>query len=192
MPLFSRKFLRQFIEKAGITDISEFSKTASKKLIAESKKFDSEKSYDIFLSHSYLDAAEIYILKTIIESFGFSIYVDWIENGVFNRNSVTKETAKLLKDRIVNCRCLFFTTSENSPKSVWMPWELGYFDGQKGKVAILPISKEFTDTEKYIGQEYLGLYPYITINQASKTGKVTLYIHENEKTYINLESWLKS
>ena len=40
-----------------------------------------------------------------------------------------------------------------------MPWELGYFDGFKSAVAILPITQ--TEQHLYSGQEYLGLYPYI-------------------------------
>ena len=36
-----------------------------------------------------------------------------------------------------------------------MPWELGYFDGIRGKVAVCPI----TYSSSFEGREYLGLYP---------------------------------
>jgi len=40
-----------------------------------------------------------------------------------------------------------------------MPWEIGYFDGLKGVISILPIVK--TEDQAFDGQEFLGLYPYI-------------------------------
>lgn len=38
--------------------------------------------------------------------------------------------------------------------------ELGYFDGKKGKVIILPVLKK--ENDNFRGQEYLGLYPFLT------------------------------
>lgn len=57
------------------------------------------KKYDIFLSHSYLNAIEISVLKKMIEGFGFSVYVDWIEDSNLSRDEVTKETARILQRR---------------------------------------------------------------------------------------------
>jgi len=37
-----------------------------------------------------------------------------------------------------------------------MPWELGFFDGHDGRVAILPIAK--SPEPSYVGHEYLGIY----------------------------------
>lgn len=53
-----------------------------------------------------------------------------------------------------------------------MPWELGYFDGIKNKVAILPV-EDNPICDFYFGQEYLGLY-----NHASKSNN-ELYIVES-------------
>jgi hypothetical protein len=40
-----------------------------------------------------------------------------------------------------------------------MPWELGYFDGFKGRVFVYPLDE---DAESYAqGQEYLRIYPLI-------------------------------
>ena len=72
-----------------------------------------------------------------------------------------------------------------------MPWELGYFDGLKGKVAILPIVDTPTFTEDYKGQEYLGLYYYVTKGNAKNENiGETLWINKDEKTYIHLPAWL--
>ena len=51
---------------------------------------------------------------------------------------------------------LLFVTSETSKSSVWMPRELGYFDGfRKGNIAVLPILEG--NQNSFQGQEYLGL-----------------------------------
>lgn len=40
-----------------------------------------------------------------------------------------------------------------------MPWELGYFDGFNGAVAVLPIT--LTAQQSFLGQEYVNLYPWV-------------------------------
>ena len=132
---------------------------------------DSSKEYDIFLSHSYGDREMIPQLKQILEDIGYKVYVDWIDDKLLSRENVTKETAKVLQTRMNQSKSLFFATSENSPSSKWMPWELGYFDALKNKrVAVLPIQKENNGfNNNFIGQEYLGLYYYVTLDTADKS-----------------------
>jgi hypothetical protein len=38
--------------------------------------------------------------KVVLESFGFSVYVDWIVDPHMNREHVTRETAAILRDRM--------------------------------------------------------------------------------------------
>jgi hypothetical protein len=47
-----------------------------------------------------------------------------------------------------------------------MPWELGYFDGLRERVAVLPVVKT---QGAYVGNEYLGLYPTVEIEQPLTT-----------------------
>jgi hypothetical protein len=48
-----------------------------------------------------------------------------------------------------------------------MPWELGYFDGGKKQVAILPlVEREGAD---FKGQEYLTLYPILDKAHSSQS-----------------------
>lgn len=116
--------------------------------------------YDIFLSHSRLDADLIAGIKTILEQGGRRVYVDWIEDPQLDRSRVTVETAEVLRLRMQHSASLIFTTSDNSPRSKWMPWELGYFDGSTpGHIGILPLVEN--EGDDFIGQEYLGLYPKI-------------------------------
>ena len=116
--------------------------------------------FDVFLSHSVLDAEVIAGVKSLLEVRGLSVYVDWIEDPQLDRTHVTPKTAEILRTRMRHCKSLIFATSNSSPDSKWMPWELGYFDGfRPGHVAILPLVK--TTGSGFVGQEYLGLYPSI-------------------------------
>jgi len=149
------------------------------------------KTFDIFLSHSYSDKDSIKAIKQTIEVMGFTVYVDWIHDSHLDRSKVTKESADLLRKRMKQCRALFFVTSSASPESKWMPWELGYFDAFKQRVAILPIIETPAVTNEYKGQEYLGLYPYISKDKPKDSDKLTLWIHEDSDTYIVFNSWLE-
>ena len=123
--------------------------------INESKTFDATKKYDIFLSHSYADKEIIDELIFSLKrdyNFNYTIYIDWIEDPTLDRTNVTKETASTLKQRMKNCKSLLYVTSENHSYSKWMPWELGYNDGFKNKVAILPISVHDNNEKIYRGQ----------------------------------------
>lgn len=148
--------------------------------------------FDIFLSHSYSDRKIIPALKRQLESLGYTVYVDWIVDKLMSRQNVTSKTAEVLQKRMKQSKSLFYATSENTPNSKWMPWELGYFDGLKNKrVAILPLkttSNRFSDDFK--GQEYLGLYYYVDIAQLSNSTKKALFINESSNKYSNYDKWL--
>lgn len=113
------------------------------------------KTFDIFLSHSFADKAVVLQLVKELEAYGYTVYVDWIIDPKLDRTKVDKKTADLLRNRMKQCRSLLYATTENAGKSKWMPWELGFKDGHNGKAAILPVIKD----EDFIGQEYLGIYP---------------------------------
>ena len=100
---------------------------------------------------------------------------------------MTKETAKTLRRRMDCCKCLFYSTTESSADSKWMPWECGYMDGKKSKAAILPLTD--TGLSTFSGQEYLGVYPYIEEDKDTNRDKC-LWIHEDSKTYCALDAWL--
>lgn len=137
--------------------------------------------FDVFISHSYEDADVIAGVKAIIERSGLSAYVDWIEDAQLDRSQVSSATADQLRKRMDKCRFLLFATSNASPRSKWMPWELGYFDGLKrGQVGIFPIVKQAGD--HFQGQEYLGLYPlYEEINFLGSGRKLGRYTAERSQ-----------
>ncbi len=126
------------------------------------EQFDSlnaYETYDVFLSHAFLDADIIYGLKLVLEEEGLKVYVDWHEDSHLDRGKVTKKTAAVIRERMKKCRTLIFAITQNSKDSKWMLWELGYFDGLKDKVAVLGLTENSEDSFK--GQEFLELYPFI-------------------------------
>ncbi|MGP4845434.1 TIR domain-containing protein [Marinobacter sp. 1Y8] len=165
-------------------------KSQAKVLDESASAFNKYKTYDIFLSHSSKDSELILGMKGVLEDHGYSVYVDWFDDPQLDRNNVTKKTASALRERMKCCKSLFFVTTKNSESSKWMPWECGYFDGLKEKVAIVPV-KASSYSDEFSGQEYLGLYPYClkanTTNGASK-----LWIHRDENYYVLYDSWVKT
>lgn len=151
-----------------------FRKSADQVLRESAQAFSADKQYDIFLSHCREDAEVIGGAKIILEKEGVSVYVDWIEDPQLHRAHVTSKTAAMLRSRMRACKSMLFATSEASPNSKWMPWELGYFDGLKqGQIAVLPLLEDWEGT--FTGQEYLGLYPVVErlpLKDSSKTAFV--------------------
>jgi hypothetical protein len=114
--------------------------------------------FDIFLSHCIKDARAIEGVRQILLQAGLTVYVDWIEDPELSRDRVTTATAARLRERMDHSRAMIFATSQSSPDSKWMPWELGYFDGhRRNRVGVLPLVS--TSSQGFRGQEYLGLYP---------------------------------
>ncbi len=128
-----------------------------------------ETAFDVFLSHSVKDADVILGIVAALKTQGFKVYVDWIVDPQMDRSRVTSETAERLRQRMRQSASLVYAHSNQSGSSKWMPWELGYFDGFRSAVAILPIAQ--TSEETFVGQEYLGIYPYIDGSGA------TLWVH---------------
>lgn len=121
-------------------------------------------AYDIFLSHSFHDAELILGVREILQRTGKRVYVDWIDDPQLDRSHVTRGTAAQLRMRMIQCSSMVYAATAASTASKWMPWELGYFDGRKGReaIAIMPLV-DFAGQS--VGQEYLGIYP--TIEKAS-------------------------
>lgn len=168
-------------------------------LQAETKKTPMTFQFDIFLSHAYADAGmsqgKLLGLKALLEELGYTVYVDWVIDNHLNREDVNDQTARWLRQRMVNSQCLLFATSQNFQSSKWMPWEIGFKDGDTGKngelgtVSVLPVVQQF-GRQQYEGQEYLGMYPYIQKDTTQGTGKMALWVHDDAETYINFDSWL--
>lgn len=154
------------------------------------KSFLSMKRFDIFLSHAFEDARDILTLYDALTMVGYEVFVDWIADPDTDRAEVTKETAEGLRDVMQRSSSLLFAVSSHSGESKWMPWELGYSDGLHGKVAILPITDDETDLETYTtDQQYLRLYPYVTLNPNTH-GQAQLWVSDTIDKFVSLNDWL--
>lgn len=148
-----------------------------------------DQAFDIFLSHSKADEELILGAKELLEDDGFTVYVDWIQDPQLDRTKVTQETAAVLRERMAQCGMLVYAHSLHSSTSTWMPWELGFFDGMKGKIAILPIAA--SDELEFKGNEYLGLYPYLDHVPARGATKPRFWVNRSYSVYANLDLWLR-
>lgn len=188
MALFSEQIVRNRA-KQEMKRSSNIYKSQNQILNESVSSFNEFKSYDIFLSHSSKDSELILGMKGILEDLGYSVYVDWVDDPLMDRTRVDKNTAGKLKERMRASDSLFYVTTDNAIDSKWMPWECGYFDGFREKVAIVPVQKN-PYSNNYTGQEYLGLYPYC-VRQNNKIGNPKLWIHNNENEYIVYDDWVK-
>lgn len=190
MSLFSLPELRRKADVLRTHDRSLFNKTASQVLTESVASFSASNSYDVFLSHSFKDAHFVLALRMELVGMGYSVYVDWVDDKQLDRNNVSKETANLLRNRMQASKSLILVSTENAHLSKWVPWELGYFDGFNDKVAILPLIESEFPGNSYYGQEYLGLYPYVT-KANDNGGKEKLWVHDNATWYVIFDAWLK-
>lgn len=115
-------------------------------------------SFDIFLSHSYVDQDLVLGAKQLLEEKGLSVYIDWISDPLLDRKEVTRVTADKIRRRMRQCRTMLYLHSLNATRSKWCPWELGYFDAfthPSRRVFVFPVTGA---DRSYVSQEYLSLY----------------------------------
>lgn len=187
--LINENMLREMV----YIEHSQFEKRETKILNENRRIYNRRDKYDLFLSHSYLDKDLVYSLVELFNKSGYSVYVDWMIDTQLDRTKVNASTANQLRSRMQRCNGLAYVSTTNIVQSKWCPWELGYVDGNKnGRCAILPIVK--TSGESFMGQEYLGLYPYIDyeIDRANKKHEFWVNDPDDSQRYIKLSAWLAS
>lgn len=149
------------------------------------------KTFDIFLSHSFLDKEEVLGIYLELTNLGFEVYVDWIIDSKLDRKNVTKSSAELIRKRMKSSKSLLLAMSDNAQLSKWIPWELGFIDGNTQRCALLPVSKESSVPKTFERSEYLLLYPYL--KRAIVTGLTPqAFIVESAQRYVSLYNWGKN
>lgn len=191
MGLFTEEeVLNAAFEDLGTRDEKVALQRAEMSFIAESVKPRTQASFDIFLSHSFADKLVIYGLYKVLTVAGFKVYVDWIQRPTLNRTNVTPATANIVRKDMQLSETLLFATTPNYSRSAWMPWECGYFDGLKGRVAILPVVK--SPQTIYKGQEYLGLYYFCSKIKGVRSRADLLICNQvNSSSYVTFDRWVK-
>ncbi len=145
-------------------------------------------SFDIFLSHSTSDAEIILGVKGVLEDYGKTVYVDWLEDPHLDRRNVTAASAEIIRARMRQCKSLVYVHTVNSGGSKWMPWELGYFDGFNGAVAILPVTRN--REESFEGQEYLGIYPYMDEAPSKESTVQEIWVNKSSTASRRWGTWI--
>jgi hypothetical protein len=142
----------------------------------------------VFLSHATEDDDAVGGVKQLLERRKLVVYEDSGDQEL-DRDNISERTADVLRKRLRASASLLFVTSSRSPRSMWMPWELGFFDGFKpNHIAILPLVQN--PYESFKGQEYLGLYPLIQ-NLNVQGGGQDLVILIEEATYRSVENFVR-
>lgn len=113
--------------------------------------------FDIFLSHSSLDKEAVDAADETLRGMGYSVYLDRRVDAHLDPTTVTPATVAALQKRMRQSRCLLVATSSNINQSKWAPWEMGFMDGARDRVATLPVLASASDT--FSGQEYFSAYP---------------------------------
>ncbi len=118
--------------------------------------------YDVFLSHSSQDKRLVIGFKEKLEARQLSVYIDWLDDSDTNRDSI----APKLKDAMEVSENLLYLHTHHSRRSVWTPWEIGFFDAYHGpdKVGVVPLLDDERRVPSYRGHEYLTLYPEIGVD----------------------------
>jgi hypothetical protein len=122
--------------------------------------------FDIFLSQSIRDAEIVLGIYDLLVEQGYSVFCDWIIAPEVSRFEVSPTNAAFVRGVMTICDTFLFLDTEQADQSLWMCWELGWFDGQNGHVAILPVLED--KTVHYRSREFLGLYPYVEIDEKGK------------------------
>lgn len=158
-------------------------------LVLKDHRATDQDSFDVFLSHSTAEPEQALLgIKGYLEDLGLKVYVDKYSDPHLSPDSVTKDTAEVLRRRLRQSQALLYVYSRHSSKSRWMPWELGFFDGYNGKIGIVPVTVD--QEEAFKGEEYLNLYPYVD-RVSDKQGQQRLWINRTAREYAPLAGWIK-
>lgn len=163
--------LRTYALRAG------FQKSAS--VVNEAKQMGRQTA---FLSHSHRDAELAKGVQGFLQNLRWEVYIDWEDTVMPDKPD--RRTAARIQQRIVELDWFFFLATENSMRSRWCPWEIGYADGKKPLDSILILQTQ-DESGHYYGNEYLQLYRYIS---ATTTGRFCAFGAAQTQNGVLLES----
>ena len=144
----------------------------------------------VFVSYSSKDTEYVPAVITLLKNHGGNPYVDLGDERL--PTTPSSETARLLKEAIVETRRLVVFVTTNSKDSKWVPWELGLADGAKtpNDIALLPAADSANETT-WTEQEYLGLYRRIVWGKLDGHSKQLWMVYNHfRNTAVTLREWL--
>lgn len=135
------------------------------------ESWDSSKgNQTAFLSHSTLDKELAVGLQVMLHEAGWHVYIDWQHNELFGERP-TVEHSKQLQRRMQQCSWFIYLATENSSKSRWCPWEIGFANASKGDDAIVVVQTS-DDRNNTYGSEYLNLYRHIDFSSVAQKAQL--------------------
>lgn len=156
------------------------------------RKSEGVSGCSVFLSHSSKDDHYVNGVETFLRSFGATVYSDNSDNRL--PKDPSPKTADILRSEIKKAQRFVVLISEKSSTSGWIPWELGFADGDKTykNIALLPISDTSIE-ESWATREYLGLYPVIRkTGIKGREGEYWVVQEAGSQFADYLSSWLKN
>lgn len=93
--------------------------------------------YDVFLSHSCLDEEELLKLKSILNSQGYTVYIDWInDREMLNRENQDENTWNVLYKRMDQADRMIYVMTDRSIESKSTEKEVLYFKKARKQVYV--------------------------------------------------------
>ncbi|MFV0166721.1 nucleoside 2-deoxyribosyltransferase [Empedobacter falsenii] len=146
-----------------------------------SSQLEKNKKYDLFLSHSSTNKDLLLGVKTMLNSLNFNVYIDWINDEESLKRTLTNaDTAHVIIERLKACDALMFVYTQDSLKSLWTPWEIGYFHSLKGKICVYYPD----DIDENLIPAYINIYPKVYLEENRFVVKI------DEET-MPIRSWFK-
>lgn len=129
--------------------------------------------YDVFLSQTIRDAEIVLGVYSVLTEAGLCVFCDWVQAPSNAEKTVMARNAAFIRRVMDVSDSLLFIDAEGAEQSRWMCWELGYFDGLKGRVGVLPVVRRADGP--YVGREFLGLYPRVELDHQGRLRVVKPY-----------------
>lgn len=107
--------------------------------------------YDVFLSHSSMDVKELLHLKSVLNSQGYTVYIDWVnDREMLNRANQDENTWNVLYMRMDQSRRLLYVMTDNSIDSIYTQREVLYFKAQKKPIYVFMPKMIKKERPKYL------------------------------------------
>ena len=146
----------------------------------------------VFISHKHNDLPDLKgFLLYLTNHYNVVPYIDSMDRKLPDMTNA--ETALRIKSVIESCDRFILLATNNALKSKWCNWEVGIADKTKYSshyMAVLPMYE--IGSNKYEGNEYLGIYPYIDEDVDSKGNSILVvkYNTKEGRKKISLKDWL--
>ena len=139
--------------KAYVTETSSFNMTPADLVQRiEKNSIQNRKNFDMFISHSSLDASLIKKIIKALNAHNISVYCDWTSDSDFLKRELVSEFTKIvLIRRLEQSKALLYIRTDNSVIADWVKFELAHFATLNKPMYYI----DFTDQAAVDGSEKL-------------------------------------